>query len=153
MSENQGLTQFLGIFGQFLTYLQNCFLHWNSKSECYHTQILCTKISIKFLLQDKKWSRLQNPNFVILQQKNVVAQEISSYVKIVCPPLTCVWKMFVPRGTNKLFVPRGQTKVWPTDRQTDRHSALYIWHRFILPLPPPFRMVKNYFFEVNQNEL
>ena len=75
------------IFRQFLTYLQNCFLHWNSKSECYNTQIICTKIFIKFLLQDKKWSRLQNPNVVILQQKNFVAQEISSYVHPgICPP-------------------------------------------------------------------
>ena len=70
---------FYPIFGQFLKFLQKIFLHWNSKSECYNSQIICTKIFIKFLLQDKKWSRLQNPNFVILQQKNVVAQEISSY--------------------------------------------------------------------------
>ena len=34
---------------------------------------------MKFLIQDKKWSRLKNPNFVTLQQKNVVAKEISSY--------------------------------------------------------------------------
>ena len=27
-----------------------------------------------------------------------------------------------------------------------------IWHRFILPLPTPFRMVKKNFFEVNQNK-
>ena len=35
---------------------------------------------MKFLLQDKKLSRLQIPNFVILQQKIFVAQEISSYM-------------------------------------------------------------------------
>ena len=63
------------IFGQFLTYLWNCFLHWNSKSECYNTKIKCTKIFMKFLLQDKKWSRLQNPNFVILQQKNAAKRD------------------------------------------------------------------------------
>ena len=42
------------------------------------------------------------------------------------PPLTCVWKMFVPRGTNKLFVPRGQTK---RDTLTHWHTneALYIY--------------------------
>ena len=45
------------------------FLHWNSKSECYNSQILCTKNFIKFLLQDKKLSRLQNPNFVIFSKK------------------------------------------------------------------------------------
>ena len=73
------------IFTQFLTYLQNCFLHWNSKSDCYNAKIKCTKIFMKFLLQDEKWSRLQNPNFVILQQKNVVAQEISSNVRL--PPI------------------------------------------------------------------
>ena len=38
--------------------------------------------------------------------------------QFVCPPPTCVWEMFVPRGTNKLFVPRGQTKTWHTDGQT-----------------------------------
>ena len=30
-------------------------------------------------------------------------------VRNVCPPLSCVQEMFVPRGTNKLFVPLGQT--------------------------------------------
>ena len=29
-------------------------------------------------------------------------------------------------------------------------QSTYIWHRFILPLPPPFRMVKNVFFELTQ---
>ena len=49
------------------------------------------------------------------------------YVKIVCPPpLTCVGKMFVPRGTNKLFVPRGQTK-GDTLTHSLTNEALYIY--------------------------
>ena len=69
MSENRGLTRLSLIFGQLFTYLKKNFLHWNSKSECYNSQIICTKNFIQFLLQDKKLSRLQNPNFVIFSKK------------------------------------------------------------------------------------
>ena len=32
------------------------------------------------------------------------------------------------------------------------YIKLYMWHRFILPLPPTFRMVKDNIFEVTQNK-
>ena len=41
------------IFGQFSTYLQNCFLHWNSKSEGYNTQINAQKFSWSFYYRIK----------------------------------------------------------------------------------------------------
>ena len=34
-------------------------------SGCLHTQIICTKICIKLLLQDKEWQWWQNCNFAI----------------------------------------------------------------------------------------
>ena len=57
----------------FWKYLPNWFVPSKLISECYNTQIICTKIFIKFLLQDKKWQRLRNQLKDILQQKNVVA--------------------------------------------------------------------------------
>ena len=68
------------IFGQFLKYLQNWFLLSNLISECCNTQIICTTIFIKFLLQDKKWERLQNQQKDILQKKKVVAGKNLPYV-------------------------------------------------------------------------
>ena len=67
------------IFGRFLNFLKNWFLLSNLKSECCNSQIICTKIFIKFLLQDKKWERLQNRQKYILQQKNVVAGKNMPY--------------------------------------------------------------------------
>ena len=60
--------------------MKNLFLLSNLISECCNTQIICTKIFIKFLLQDKKWERLQNRQKYILQQKNVVAGKNLPYV-------------------------------------------------------------------------
>ena len=37
-------------------------------------------------------------------------------------------------------------------RISARHPLYSIWHRFILPLPSTFWMVRNYFFEVTQNK-
>ena len=65
MSENNRQLGQTPIFGQLFTYLKKFLLHWNSKSECYNSQIICTKNFIKIFLQGKKLSRLQNPNFVI----------------------------------------------------------------------------------------
>ena len=48
------------IFGKFLTYLLS-----NLISRSLHTQIMCTKIFIKILLQDKKLQWWQNCNFAI----------------------------------------------------------------------------------------
>ena len=56
-----------------ITYLQNWFLLSNLKSEFCNTQMICTKIFKKFILQDKKWDQLQNQQKYILQQENVVA--------------------------------------------------------------------------------
>ena len=61
--------EFSDDFGQFLNCLKNWFSLSNLKSECCNTQIICTQIFIKFLLQDKKWERLQNQQKYILQQK------------------------------------------------------------------------------------
>ena len=69
MSENNRQLGQTPIFGQLFTYLKKFLLHWNSKSECYNSQIICTKNFIKFFLQGKKLSRLQNPNFVIFRKK------------------------------------------------------------------------------------
>ena len=68
------------IFGRFLNFLKIWFLLSNLKSECVNSQIKCTKIFIKFLLQDKKWERLQNRQKYILQQKNVVAGKNLPYM-------------------------------------------------------------------------
>ena len=65
MSENNRQLGQTPIFGQLFTYLKKFLLHWNSKSECYNSQIIYTKNFIKIFLQGKKLSRLQNPNFVI----------------------------------------------------------------------------------------
>ena len=43
--------------------MENCFLLSNLISECLHTQIISTKIFIKFLLLDKKSQGLQYCNF------------------------------------------------------------------------------------------
>ena len=67
-------------FRPILTYFQNRFLTLNLISECGNTQIICTKIFIKFLWQDSKWQRLQNQQKHILQQKNVVAGKNLPYV-------------------------------------------------------------------------
>ena len=67
----------------------------------------------------------------------------TSQCKDVCPPPSYVLEMFVFQGQTNWLFPGGQTK---KDRQTHSQSALYIWHRVIFPLPPPFRMVKNYIF-------
>ena len=52
----------------------------NLISECGNIQIMCEKMVIKFLLQDKKWQRLQSQQKDILQQKKVVAGKNLPYV-------------------------------------------------------------------------
>ena len=69
------------ILGQFLTYLQNWFLLSNLISECLHTLIRCTKIFIKFLFQDKKWTRLQYCNFLQYQHIFAVARWNHPYAR------------------------------------------------------------------------
>ena len=48
----------------------NWFFLSNLISDCCNTQIICTKIVIKFLLQDKKWERLQ------YQQKDIHSKKM-----------------------------------------------------------------------------
>ena len=62
------------IFGQFLAYLQNCFLLSNLISESLHPQMISTTIFIKLLLLDKKWQGLQYCNFHQYQHIFAVAR-------------------------------------------------------------------------------
>ena len=55
-------------------YWKNFCLRSNSKSECLQTQIMSTKFFRKFVLQGKRWQRLQNRNFHQLQQIFAVAR-------------------------------------------------------------------------------
>ena len=57
-----GFDPIVGYFRTIIYIFTKKILQWNSKCEC-------TKNFIKFLLQDKKLSRLQNPNFVIFSKK------------------------------------------------------------------------------------
>ena len=54
------------------------------KSECLYTQIKCTKIFIKFLFQDEKWTRLQYCNFQQYQHIFAVAGWNHPYVQTLC---------------------------------------------------------------------
>ena len=43
----------------------------------------------------------------------------------------------------------------PLGRGSHNGKSMFVhilWHRFILPLPPPFQMVEKYFFQVTQNK-
>ena len=68
-------------FWKICNIFQNLLLS-NLIPECVNTQIICTKIFIKCLLQDKKWQRLENHQKYILQQKYVVAGKNLPYVNL-----------------------------------------------------------------------
>ena len=100
--QKMGQTLIYWIFGSFLTYLRS-----NLISQCVNTQIICTKIFIKFLLQDKKWERLH------------ISKNTSCRKKMLWLGRTC--HMFGPNfyGANNSELRRFETNVFSDPKLPD----------------------------------
>ena len=59
----------------------------------------------------------------------------------------------IERNSFTVLIPEKGRQTILDELHSTHISVWNIWQRFLLPLPTPFRMVKNHFFEVTQNRL